>query len=215
MPITSVPRNIYPSLRALPSLIIPNAIIPITLLHSSLPALFSTSSPLVLRSSLNIDPVLTPTIYSLSTFLSSTAELFLRLPLETVLRRGQVAVLQEHENRRLSEAYQGFRAQPSDREDPVTTRNFKTIVDVGPYKGVLGTMWFIVREEGITFVGPGGATVAAAAAPNTPGPGFAARARVRKGQGIQGLWRGWRVGFWGLVGVWGVSAFGGAGGGEF
>ena len=28
-----------------------------------------------------------------------------------------------------------------------------------------------------------------------------------------GLWRGWRVGFWGLVGVWGAAACGGGGGG--
>ncbi len=36
-----------------------------------------------------------------------------------------------------------------------------------------------------------------------------------KGQGIQGLWRGWRVGMWGLVGMWGANAFGaGAGGGN-
>ena len=52
-------------------------------------------------------------------------------------------------------------------------------------------------------------------APQTPKGGFVPRARVRKGQGIRGLWRGWRVGFWGLVGVWGAAALGGAGGGEF
>ncbi|KAF2816206.1 mitochondrial carrier [Mytilinidion resinicola] len=213
-PTSSTPRNIYPSVRSLPSLTIPNALLPITLLHSSLPVLFSTSAPLVLRSSLGIDSVLTPATHALSSFLSSAAELFLRLPLETVLRRGQVAVLQESDTKRLSEAYRTLRANPGS-DDSATTRNFKTIVDVGPYKGVLGTMWFIVREEGITFVGPGGAAVAAASVPNTPGLGFAARARVRKGQGMQGLWRGWRVGFWGLVGVWGVSALGGAGGGEF
>ena len=28
-----------------------------------------------------------------------------------------------------------------------------------------------------------------------------------------GLWRGWRVGFWGLVGVWGAVACGGGSGG--
>jgi fusion and transport protein UGO1 len=39
----------------------------------------------------------------------------------------------------------------------------------------------------------------------------------KKGQGLEGLWRGWRVGMWGLVGVWGASAIGGSGnaGGEF
>lgn len=29
--------------------------------------------------------------------------------------------------------------------------------------------------------------------------------RKRKGQGVEGLYRGWRVGLWGLVGIWGTS----------
>ena len=33
--------------------------------------------------------------------------------------------------------------------------------------------------------------------------------KARKGQGIEGLYRGWRVGMWGLVGVWGASYIGG------
>lgn len=39
----------------------------------------------------------------------------------------------------------------------------------------------------------------------------------RKGQGVEGLFRGWRVGMWGLVGVWGAATLGGVGGkgGEF
>ncbi|OCK97306.1 mitochondrial carrier [Cenococcum geophilum 1.58] len=212
-PTSSTPRNIYPSLRSLPSLMIPPQLVPVTLLHSALPTLFSTSTPLLLRSSLSIDPILTPATYSISTFLSSTVELFLRLPLETVLRRGQVTVLQEFENERLSGAYRNLRShsrKPS--RDEATTRNFKTIVDVGPYKGVIGTMWFIVREEGVSVIGP---VAGATKVPQTPKSGFVPKARVRKGQGIRGLWRGWRVGFWGLVGVWGAAALGGAGGGEF
>ena len=30
-----------------------------------------------------------------------------------------------------------------------------------------------------------------------------------RGQGIEGLYRGWRVGMWGLVGAWGASFIGG------
>lgn len=39
----------------------------------------------------------------------------------------------------------------------------------------------------------------------------------KKGQGVEGLFRGWRVGMWGLVGVWGAATLGGVGakGGEF
>lgn len=41
--------------------------------------------------------------------------------------------------------------------------------------------------------------------------------QMQKGQGVEGLWRGWRVGMWGLVGVWGAATLGGVGskGGEF
>jgi len=42
--------------------------------------------------------------------------------------------------------------------------------------------------------------------------------RMRRGQGAAGLIRGWRIGFWGLAGVWGAGALGpgeGKGRGEF
>ncbi|KAF2648889.1 mitochondrial carrier [Lophiostoma macrostomum CBS 122681] len=215
------PRTILPSLSLLPSISVPSSLLPVTVLHATLPTIISASMPLVLRSTFAIDPVITPSTYSFCTFLSSTVELFLRLPAETVLRRGQVAVLQEHENQRLSKAYRTITTHSSrsaaygmENEDP-SVRSFKTIIEPGPYKGLFGTMWFIIREEGVQLVGPGTAT-------STPGqsrsqsrtPGFSSRTRTRKGQGIHGLWRGWRVGFWGLVGVWGAAALGG-GGGEF
>ncbi|KAF2469613.1 uncharacterized protein BDR25DRAFT_46465 [Lindgomyces ingoldianus] len=224
-PTTAPPRTIYPSLSLLPSLSLPPTLFPVTLLHSTLPTLISTSTPLILRSTFSIDPVITPSMYSISTFLSSAIELFLRLPLETVLRRGQVAVLQEHENLRLSDSFRDVNARSvrtpvfgMENEDPLI-RNFKTIVEPGPYKGVVGTMWFIVREEGVQIIGPPAGTATANSTEKkiqTPAktPGFSARQRVRKGQGVYGLWRGWRVGFWGLVGVWGAAALGG-GGGEF
>ncbi|KAF1968772.1 mitochondrial carrier [Bimuria novae-zelandiae CBS 107.79] len=214
-PTSAPPRTIYPSLALLPSFAISANLIPATLLHATLPTFISSSTPLFLRTFLSVDPIVTPTAYSFSTFLSSTAELFVRLPLETVLRRGQVAALQDHENERLSAAYRHPPESSSSRslKSPVygmehedsSTRNFKTIVEPGPYRGVLGTMWFIVRDEGVQVVGPGAAGGKAPA-------GFSARTRVRKGQGVNGLWRGWRVGFWGLVGVWGAAALGGGGG---
>ncbi|KAF2203773.1 mitochondrial carrier [Delitschia confertaspora ATCC 74209] len=229
-PTSAPPRTIFPSLSLLPSLTLPSSLLSVTLLHSTIPTIISSATPLFLRSTFAVDPVLTPSTYSIATFVSSAGELFLRLPLETVLRRGQVAVLQDHENQRLSEAYRTLPAHPQPRrgrsaydsdsdEQPVPepeqiVRGFKTIVDPGPYKGVFGTMWFIVREEGMQITGPSVAT-SAAAKPGYKAPGFASRARVRKGQGVHGLWRGWRVGFWGLVGVWGAAALGGSSGGEF
>ncbi|KAF2705796.1 mitochondrial carrier [Pleomassaria siparia CBS 279.74] len=241
-PTNAPPRTIYPSLSLLPSLSLPPSLLPATILHATIPTIVSSSTPLILRSHFAIDPILTPSIYSLSTFLSSITELFLRLPVETVLRRGQVAVLQEHENARLAENFRANQMQKPkapaygmEDEDP-SVRSFRTIVEPGPYKGLFGTMWFIVRDEGMSVMGPGamlaGAvsgsrpTSSASSVPATPStstsathgrhvaktPGFAARTRIRKGQGVHGLWRGWRVGFWGLVGVWGAAALGGSGG---
>lgn len=135
--------------------------------------------------------------------------------METVLRRGQVATLQDHENKRLSSEY---RTLPTHSKSPVygmeesdlSIRSFKTIVEPGPYKGVLGTMWYMAREEGVTVIGPSLSKAASAKQ-----MGFARPTRTRKGQGVHGLWRGWRVGVWGLVGIWGAAALGGGGGGEF
>jgi fusion and transport protein UGO1 len=219
-PTSAPPRTIYPSLSLLPSFTIPPGLFPVTVLHAIVPTVISSSAPLFLRSIFSIDPIVTPTAYSLSTFLSSTAELFLSLPLETVLRRGQVAALQDHENARLAAEYRlppyqrGLKSPAfgMENEDP-SVRSFKTIVEPGPYKGVLGTMWFIVRDEGVQVLGPGAAKAMKEQAKGHTA-GFSARTRIRKGQGVHGLWRGWRVGFWGLVGVWGAAAMGG-GGGEF
>ncbi|XPS80999.1 hypothetical protein M3J09_012943 [Ascochyta lentis] len=226
-PIASAPRSIYPCLSLLPSISISSNLLPATLLHACVPTLISSSTPLLLRSTLSIDPIITPTTYSFSTFLSSTAELFLRLPLETVLRRGQVAVLQDNENLRLAAEYRqppqpapssastsyfhGYTPEPVLKKplEDSSLRRFHTIIDPGPYRGVLGTIWFVMREEGITTVGPSPSKAASAQK-----MGFQRPVRTRKGQGVHGLWRGWRVGVWGLVGIWGAAALGG-GGGEF
>ncbi len=60
-------------------------------------------------------------------------------------------------------------------------------------------MWSIVKEEG-SSVSKAEKAVAVMGR-NTRRP--------RRGQGIEGLYRGWRVGMWGLVGVWGASYIGG------
>jgi fusion and transport protein UGO1 len=156
--------------------------------------LITHGTPLLLRSRLGIDQVLTPTSFSIATFFASTVELFLKLPLETVLRRGQMSVL----------------------SSPTHIRGGKeldTIVQIGPYRGVFGTMWSIAREEGSSsgqeiVAGTGG----------TRGARKSNKFGEKKGQGVEGLWRGWRVGMWGLVGMWGAAALGsssGGSGGEF
>lgn len=132
-------------------------------------------------------------------------------------------MLQDHENQRLAATYRSSNTNSKSARGPVygmenedpSVRSFRTIVEPGPYKGILGTMWFIVREEGVQTVGT---TATVPVTPSKQAPsrtqGFGSRQRTRKGQGVYGLWRGWRIGFWGLVGVWGAAAMGG-GGGEF
>ena len=119
----------------------------------------------------------------------------MKLPVETVLRRGQMHVAQVTAN--------GGEVQ--------------TVVNVGPYKGLIGTMYSIVNEEGeqssrtnLSKGSKGPPAVLKAGAPDVEN-------RRKKGNGLEGLWRGWRVGMWGLIGVWGAAAVGGIGskGGEF
>lgn len=90
-------------------------------------------------------------------------------------------------------------------------QDLKTVVDIGPYNGVVGTMWSIVREEGESS-GP-----EPIASVGTVKPLRKIKKVQKKGQGIEGLWRGWRVGVWGLVGMYGSKAMSGAGSteGEF
>lgn len=91
-----------------------------------------------------------------------------------------------------------------DEDDLDVSKKIDTVVEVGPYTGVLQTMWRISQEEGETVD-----KVRAS-------EGVYASMKPKRGQGVYGLWRGWRVGWWGLVGVWGAAALGsGSKGGEF
>ncbi|RPB09216.1 mitochondrial carrier [Morchella conica CCBAS932] len=118
-PSTEQPRNILPCLRLLPSYFIPPSLILPATLHATIPSFISLGTPYFLRTRFGCDPILTPTLFSILTFFSSTAELAVRLPLETVLRRGQVAAVKPQ----------------------------RTIVPLGRYAGVFGTMWCVVKEE--------------------------------------------------------------------
>ncbi|KAI9675845.1 MAG: mitochondrial fusion and transport protein ugo1 [Trizodia sp. TS-e1964] len=181
-------RGILRSLRQLPSFFCPPELISTTLLHSTIPAFLATSTPILLRSKLHVDPVLTPTTYSVLLFLSSSIELFIKLPLETVLRRGQI--------------------HNAARPNPPSALTEKTIIRTGPYLGTFRTMWEIVKNEGTTYEKEAVST----AKPHS----LQSISKVQRGQGVGGLWRGWRVGVWGLIGMWGATSLGaGAKGGEF
>lgn len=127
-------------------------------------------------------------MYSIATFVGQAFELVVKLPIETVLRRGQMDVARSNSR----------------------GKEMQTIVEVGPYRGLFGTMHSIIYEEGER--GPPAELVKGAVGVPKGGKVEQQRKR-RKGQGFEGLWRGWRVGMWGLVGVWGAATWGGVGGG--
>lgn len=95
-------------------------------------------------------------------------------------------------------------------------RDTPTVVEIGAYRGLWGTMRSIVYEE--SERGPPAELVKGTAGAPAMKVGKVGQERKRrKGQGFEGLWRGWRVGAVGLVGVWGFTTLGGVGskGGEF
>ncbi|KAI0805604.1 mitochondrial carrier domain-containing protein [Xylaria sp. FL0064] len=189
------PRRTLASLRALPSWTCHPTLIAPTILNSLIHPILTLSTPLVLRSQFLIDRELSPMTFSIAKFCTSCASLFIKLPLETVLRRGQVAVL----------------AEPSYVQALDKTSQMETIVPPGPYNGVVGTMYTIMSEEGSRAVPV-----------PTKNPQRAKKGKTKvtqvvyqRGQGIEGLWRGWKVSWWGLIGLWTASIAGGGGEGEF
>ena len=190
-PSSDEPRSLLGSIRTLSSpFLIPFHLIPITFLTSTLPTFISTSTPLFLRSYLRLDPNMNPASWSVASFLSSAVDLSIKFPLETVLRRAQIATW----------------TAPS-LSPPSSSSKRKAITTIVPvpqsYRGVVPTIWGIVRDEGCSESAKDKTAALMGKAPR----------RKRKGQGIEGLYRGWRVGLWGLVGVWGTSFVGGLQGG--
>ncbi|EMC93935.1 hypothetical protein BAUCODRAFT_36396 [Baudoinia panamericana UAMH 10762] len=167
-PISHAPRGLVQNLRSLPSLLAPSSLWLPTALAHTIPQTFSAACPLVIRRQLRITPETSPNLWSLAAFCTCMTDLFIRLPLDTIVRRAQVAEMK--------------RAQP----------DIPTIVEPAPYAGLSGTVYSIFYLEGETKI-------------KDPRTGMI---KIRKGQGPSGLVRGWRVGFWGLVGVWGAGAMG-------
>lgn len=157
-----------------------------------------------------IDKELAPTTFSIAKFCSSTVALLIKLPLETVLRRGQVAVLSSPEH---VQALEGAPTAGGKSKKP-TEETLETIVPIGKYYGVVGTMYTIVKEEGSHAVPPTAAEIRSKARKGGKTPGVAETV-YRRGQGMGGLWRGWKVSWWGLVGLWTAGVLGGGGDGEF
>ncbi|KAK4544241.1 hypothetical protein LTR36_004451 [Oleoguttula mirabilis] len=179
-PTSHPPRGLVQNLRRLPSFLAPSSLWLPTALAHTLPQVFSAAMPLLLRRQLKMTPESTPGLWSLAAFATCLTDLFIRLPLETVERRAQIAALKDAE--------------------PLMPM---VVGPALPFRGVAGTVYSILYTEGETRT-------------KDPRTGMV---KIQKGQGVAGLVRGWRVGFWGLVGVWGAGALGsgeGKGGrGEF
>jgi fusion and transport protein UGO1 len=189
-------RRTLATLRNLPSYLCSSMLVVPTILNSLIHPLITLSTPLVLRTQFMIDSHASPMAFSISKFIASSSAILLKLPIETVLRRGQVSLLSSRE---YVEALSG----PS--------QQFNTIVPPGRYEGTIGTMFHIVNEEGTHEVSSTKAAAAKKGKAKTKG----VATTVHKGQGRKGLWRGWKVNWWGLVGLWTASVVGHGGEGEF
>lgn len=182
-PASQEPRSLLSTIKTLsPAYLTPAHLIPITFLTSSVPTLIATSTPLFLKSYLGMDPAMNPTSWSIFTFVGSALDLSIKFPLETVLRRAQIATW----------------TSPT-LSPPKSKSQRKVISTIVPvpqsYRGILPTIWGIIRDEGYSESQKDRTAALMGKIPR----------RKKKGQGVEGLYRGWRVGLWGLVGIWGTS----------
>ena len=253
-PVGRQPRRALSLLRSLPSYVCSPVLVLPTVLHSLIHPLLTLSTPLVLRTRFQVDRDASPVAFSLAKFCSSSLALFVKLPLETVLRRGQAALVSSPEYVRALEpvllpsttpgaaragAKPGQAASAlgmsASASSSTSLSPMEVIFPLGRYNGVLGTMTHILWEEGTSPV-PSLASSSSsgvvddfyqvkaranskkkttATTTTTFGTKTTAATAFRRGQGIEGLWRGWKVSWWGLVGLWTAAAVGGGGDGQF
>lgn len=87
------PRSIRSLLRRLDRYTSPASVLLPTVLHAGIPAIISKGTPYYLYTRLRVDSYGSPSLYSLLTLVSATVELVVKLPLETIMRRAQLASL--------------------------------------------------------------------------------------------------------------------------
>ncbi|CAK7225267.1 hypothetical protein SBRCBS47491_005829 [Sporothrix bragantina] len=226
-PASRQPRRALSLLRSLPSYVCSPLLVLPTVLHSLIHPLLTLSTPLVLRTRFMIDKDASPVAFSIAKFCSSSLALFVKLPIETVLRRGQAALVSSPEYVRalepvLSSVKPG--AKPlGQTASTLGLSPMEVIFPLGRYNGVVGTMTHILWEEGTSPVPALGGSAgndfyqakAKANSKKKATNGKVAETVFRRGQGVEGLWRGWKVSWWGLVGLWTAAAVGGGGDGQF
>lgn len=204
-PATHGPRSLLRAIRLLPTRnsTVPPHLVPITILHSSLPNFILTTTPLFLKNYLSLDPIINPSMWSLFTFIGSGLELAVRFPLETVLRRAQIASYTSPSLRQQTPAPSTTRSSGVSQPPP---EPIETIVPTPQtFRGIVATVWGIIYEEGVS--GPPPESEQARELLGKP-----VLQRRRQGQGVRGLYRGWRIGMWGIAGIWGANILGAVGG---
>ncbi|KAL1902413.1 hypothetical protein Sste5346_001393 [Sporothrix stenoceras] len=220
-PASRQPRRALSLLKSLPSYVCHPILVLPTILHSLIHPLLTLSTPLVLRTRFMIDKDASPVAFSIAKFCSSSFALFVKLPIETVLRRGQAAIMSSPEYVRALEPVLKTKPGTASGNGLVMTP-MEAIFPLGVYKGVVGTMTHIVWEEGTSAVTTASEPLSSSKnkANSKKKTSSSASPKVaetvyRQGQGVEGLWRGWKVSWWGLVGLWTAAAVGGGGDGEF
>lgn len=140
------PRSNRQLIYQLDSYLSPLSVLIPTVFYSGLPAFVRHSTPYFLYVKLGIDRYGSPFLYSMMTLVSSLVELVVKLPLETMMRRAQVA---------------------SQKLKPESL-----IIVPAAYDGMISTMWDVMSGN----------------------------------NGIDMLYRGWRISVVSALGSWGVNA---------
>lgn len=152
-------RSLRNSIKNLKFLTCPVSLILPTVMYSVANSIFKKLTPFVLFVKFGIDSYSYPTLYGTVNLVSSIIELFVKLPLETLLRRAQMSYLLKNSD----SSSNPLKIHPSE----------SLVVKFGGYSGVHRTLYDIY-----TFKGENG--------------------------GIEGLFRGWRVGLLNILGSWGL-----------
>lgn len=210
--VSSKSRRTLSNLRNLPSYFCAPSVFLPTVLHALVHPILSLSTPLVLRTQFRIDRDLSPTTFSIAKFCSSVVALFVKLPLETVLRRGQMSLWSSPVYARSLEP---STPKVRGKEAAIKPAEVEAMVPLGKYDGLFGTMYTIATQEGSRPVGAPTPPPKGKASGSKRGKPKIAETVYRRGQGVEGLWRGWKVSWWGLVGLWAAGVVGGGGDGEF
>ncbi|CAK7567540.1 MAG: hypothetical protein SEPTF4163_005506 [Sporothrix epigloea] len=227
-PASRQPRRVLSLLRSLPSYVCSPMLVLPTVLHSLVYPLITLSTPLVLRTRFMVDKDASPVAFSIAKFCSSSLALFVKLPIETVLRRGQAALVSSPQYvRALRSAPASVKpgSSPSHAAGTLGLSFMEVIFPLGRYNGIVGTITHIVWEEGTSpvpalvdgnvFFQSKSQTIAKKKTIVNGSSTKTVETDYRRGQGVEGLWRGWKVSWWGLVGLWTAAAVGGGGDGRF